>query len=169
MSALSRTTLAALGGLLLLTACSGSGGASAPSSVPGAPRATSVAPPASTAPQSTAAQSTSAPATSAAPSSSSSAARTSLSGAWTGRYSGRYSGTFHLTWKQAGASLAGTIVLSQPSYPLHLTGRLAGTRITFGTVGSTEITYTGVVSGSQMIGSYAVGGRTVGTWRAGHA
>ena len=164
MSAFSRTTLAALGGLLLLTACSGSGGASAPSSAPGATRAISAAPPASTAPQST-----SAPATSAAPSSASSAAGTSLSGAWNGRYSGLYSGTFHLTWKQAGASLAGTIVLSQPSYPLHLTGHLAGTRIAFGTVGSTEITYTGVVTGGQMIGSYAVGGRTVGTWRAGHA
>src|SRR6478735_695091 len=122
MSALSRTTLAALGGLLLLTACSGSGGASAPSSVPGATRDTSAAPPASTAPQST-----SAPATSAAPSSSSSAAGVSLSGSWNGQYSGRYSGTFHLTWTQAGAALAGTIMLSQPSYALHLTGHLAGT------------------------------------------
>jgi hypothetical protein len=164
MSALLRTTLAALGGLLLLTACSGSGGASAPSSVPGATRATSAAPPASTA-----AQSKSARATSAAPAYASPAAGMSLSGAWNGQYSGRYSGTFHLTWTQAGASLAGTIVLSEPSYPLHLTGHLAGARIAFGTVGSTEISYTGVVTGGQMIGSYAVGGRTAGTWRASHA
>jgi hypothetical protein len=41
-----------------------------------------------------------------------------------------------------------------------------GNAITFGTVGSTVITYTGTVSGDSMSGTYQVGGSQHGTWSA---
>ncbi|HEX2903443.1 MAG TPA: hypothetical protein VHO01_08300 [Jatrophihabitans sp.] len=95
-----------------------------------------------------------------------SAAAGSLSGRWDGQYSGQYAGNFTLYWTQTGSAVHGTIALTNPAVSLSLTGMLGGQRITFGTVGSTQITYTGDVAGNSMLGSYAIGGQTVGTWRA---
>lgn len=96
-----------------------------------------------------------------------SAAAGSLSGAWTGSYSGAYSGTFTLNWTQSGSKLSGTIDLSTAGMS-PLNGVVAGNHISFGTVGSTVITYTGTVSGSTMSGSYqiAAGAGGTGSWSA---
>lgn len=88
-----------------------------------------------------------------------------LSGRWSGRYSGAYSGTFTLSWRQQGSSLSGRITLSTPTHTERLTGTVKGTRITFGTVGSAAITYSGSVSGNAMSGSYRAGG-AAGSWNA---
>jgi hypothetical protein len=77
-----------------------------------------------------------------------------LSGKWKGQYGGAYGGTFVLNWQQSGVNLRGTIALSAPPVTLPIHGTLNGTSISFGTVGSLAITYTGSVSGSSMSGSY---------------
>jgi len=108
------------------------------------------------------------PTTSSAPPSTSSApAAGGLSGSWSGSYSGSYSGTFTLSWTQNGSTLAGTIDLST-SGRAPLTGTVNGDRITFGTVGSAAIAYTGTVSGNAMSGSYSIAGGAGGTgsWSA---
>jgi hypothetical protein len=69
-------------------------------------------------------------------------------------------------WQQSGSRLTGSIRLSTQPGTLRLTGRLDGTRITFGTVGSAAITYAGTVSGSSMSGTYQVGGASGGSWSA---
>jgi hypothetical protein len=91
----------------------------------------------------------------------------SLTGEWSGSYRGAYSGTFTLRWTEKGTRLSGSIDLSglgtQP-----LDGAVTGSRISFGTVGSTVITYNGSVSTDSMSGNYQIaggaGGR--GTWSA---
>jgi hypothetical protein len=90
---------------------------------------------------------------------------TDLSGRWSGRYSGAYSGTFTLSWQQKGSSLSGRITLSTPPNTERLTGTLKGAKITFGTVGSAAITYSGTVSGNSMSGAYRAGGAG-GSWSA---
>jgi hypothetical protein len=63
--------------------------------------------------------------------------------------------------------LVGTIKLTPPPQTEPLTGRLEGSKITFGTVGSLAITYTGSVSGTSMSGTYKVaGGQGSGSWSA---
>jgi hypothetical protein len=92
-----------------------------------------------------------------------------LSGKWSGHYSGAYNGTFALTWRQSGTHLHGTIKISNPRSTLPINGTVNGNAITFGTVGSTAITYTGTVSGSSMSGTYKVqtaSGSTGGPWSA---
>jgi hypothetical protein len=49
---------------------------------------------------------------------------------------------------------------------MPLTGTVNGGAITFGTVGSTAITYTGTVSGNTMSGTYEVAGSQHGSWDA---
>lgn len=89
-----------------------------------------------------------------------------LSGTWSGNYSGAFSGTFVLNWTQSGSKLSGTIKLSNPSFTLGVSGTVAGSSISFGTVGGSEITYTGSQSGKSISGSYQTpkGG---GSWSAG--
>jgi peptidoglycan DL-endopeptidase CwlO len=93
-------------------------------------------------------------------------AGTDLSGTWSGRYSGTYSGTFNLSWQQRGSSLSGRITLSATASTQRLNGTVKGTKITFGTVGSAAITYSGTVSGNSMSGAYHVGGTSGGNWSA---
>jgi hypothetical protein len=111
-----------------------------------------------------AASSATASTSAASPTSASSALN--LSGNWNGQYSGSYQGTFTLTWQQSGTTLAGTIQISNPAQTLPLNGTLNGTTITFGTVGSLAITYTGTASVSSMSGTYSVGGTSAGSWSA---
>lgn len=101
---------------------------------------------------------------SAAPSSA--ATSLDLSGTWSGQYSGSYQGTFTLMWQQSGNSLVGTVQLSSPAVSVPLTGTLNGSTITFGTVGSVAITYTGTAAAQSMSGSYSVAGSNAGSWSA---
>jgi hypothetical protein len=92
-----------------------------------------------------------------------------LSGKWSGNYSGSYNGTFKLNWHQSGSHLHGTITISNPQSTLPINGTVNGSAISFGTVGSMAITYTGSVSGNSMSGSYkvaAANGSTGGPWSA---
>lgn len=94
-----------------------------------------------------------------------------LSGRWSGTYSGAFSGTFHLTWRQLGDQLRGTIAISGfGNAPTSIHGAVRGTSIKFGTVGSKAITYSGTVAGGSMSGTWriAVNGRSLGggSWRA---
>ena len=127
---------------------------------------TSSAPPTSapaTTASSTAAGQPSAPP--ASPTSSPSPTLGALTGKWAGSYSGAYTGVFNLTWVESSGKLAGTIDLSTAG-TVPLTGSVSGSSITFGTVGTTAITYTGTVSGDTMSGTYQVGGSQHGSWRA---
>ena len=108
----------------------------------------------------------SAPATTPAVSTSTTSATGGLTGTWSGQYNGAYQGTFKLIWRQSGSTLSGTITLSAPASTLPIHGSLAGATISFGTVGSLAITYTGSVSGSSMSGSYLVAGAAGGSWSA---
>lgn len=85
--------------------------------------------------------------------------KVNLSGKWNGRYGGAFGGTFVLSLTQSGSSLSGTITLSKPAATLNLSGTVNGLKISFGTVGSAAITYTGSVTstGLVMSGSYKVG------------
>jgi len=105
------------------------------------------------------------PATTATPTITTAAAESGLSGQWKGQYSGAYSGTFVLRWQQSGSSLGGKITISSPLSTLDVNGTLHGSAITFGTVGSMAITYTGTVTGSSMSGSYHTPGGG-GNWSA---
>lgn len=92
-----------------------------------------------------------------------------LTGKWSGTYSGAYTGTFTLNWHQTGSHLHGTITISNPGSTLPINGTVNGSAISFGTVGSTAITYTGTVSGNSMSGTYkvaAANGSTGGPWSA---
>lgn len=93
------------------------------------------------------------------------ASESGLSGQWKGQYGGAYNGTFVLHWQQSGSSLNGKITISAPASTLDVNGTLHGSSITFGTVGSLAITYTGTVSGSSMSGSYHTPGGG-GSWSA---
>jgi len=90
----------------------------------------------------------------------------SLTGTWKGQYGGTYSGTFVLKWQQSGSNLSGTISLSAPAGTLNIHGTLSGSSISFGTVGSLAITYSGSVSGNSMSGNYQVAGSPGGSWSA---
>ena len=122
---------------------------------------TSTAPAAAT--QTTSAAS--APTTS-APASTTAATAAGLSGTWSGQYGGAYQGTFNLTWRQSGTNLSDTIKLSAPADTLSIHGTMSSGAISFGTVGSLAITYSGSVSGNSMSGGYKVGGSTGGSWSA---
>lgn len=145
---------------LAVAACSSSGSGNDQSTTP---NLTSAA-------QTTAAQTSSSVAvtSTSAAASSSSAAASALSGTWHGQYTGSYSGTFVLSWQQSGANLAGTIALSTAAGTVPIHGSVSGSTITFGTVGSSAITYTGSVSGNSMSGNYQVAGAAggSGTWSA---
>ena len=95
---------------------------------------------------------------------------TGLSGTWSGQYSGASSGTFTLTWNQSGSNLTGTIKISDfGDTPIPVNGTLQGNTISFGTVGSTAVTYTGSVSGTSMSGDWKIasgGSSGGGTWNA---
>ena len=99
-----------------------------------------------TTPASTPAAASSTPAaassTPAAASSTPAAATAALTGKWSGTYSGTFTGTFTLTWTESSGKLTGTIDLST-SGTVPLNGTVAGNQITFGTVGSTAVTYAG--------------------------
>ena len=101
----------------------------------------------------------------AAASSTPAAATAALTGKWSGTYSGTFTGTFTLTWTESSGKLTGTIDLST-SGTVPLNGTVAGNQITFGTVGSTAVTYTGTVSGDTMSGTYTAGSAGTGTWQA---
>jgi hypothetical protein len=87
-----------------------------------------------------------------------------LSGNWSGQYSGANQGTFTLTWQQSGSNLTGTINLAGlGASPIN--GTVSGNTITFGTVGTAAVTYSGTVSGSSMSGTYQ-SPTGPGTWTA---
>ncbi|MGZ4147554.1 MAG: hypothetical protein ACXVPL_07590 [Actinomycetota bacterium] len=95
-----------------------------------------------------------------------------LSGTWDGSYDGAYKGTFTLDWQESGTKLTGTIDLPSLGGSVPINGTVAGGTIKFGTVGSTNIQYSGSVSGDSMSGSYKVltgGGSVGGTWKANRA
>ena len=95
-----------------------------------------------------------------------------LSGRWSGNYSGSFNGTFTVRWHQSGSHLHGTIHLSNPDNTMPINGTVHGNAISFGTVGSTAITYSGTVSGSSMSGTYQVhttSGTPGGPWSASKA
>lgn len=153
-----RLALFAVPAAVLLAACSSSP-KSIPVTRPPAPsavaHATSAAPVTSAAPAPSAAKSSAAPA---AP----------LSGTWSGHYSGSYQGSFTLKWTQSGGKLTGTIKISTPASTMGINGAVQGDSISFGTVGSYGITYSGTVSGDSMAGSYQVedGHGSGGPWNA---
>lgn len=138
---------------LLVAACS-----SSPTSAPAvqAPTAAAAAQATSAAPAASTAPSTAAPASA------------GLSGTWSGQYSGSYQGSFTLTWTQSGSKLSGTIKISAPASTMGINGTVQGDSISFGTVGSYGITYSGKVSGGSMSGSYQVsdGNQSSGPWSA---
>ncbi len=140
--------------VLLVAACS-----SSPKSAPVAQ-----APAAKTVAQATSAAS----AVSTAPSAATSSVPAGLSGTWSGQYSGSYQGSFTLSWTQSGSKLTGTIKISAPASTMGINGTVQGDSISFGTVGSYGITYSGKVSGGSMSGSYQVsdGNQSSGPWSA---
>lgn len=92
-----------------------------------------------------------------------------LSGSWHGQYGGAFHGTFTLTWRQSGGNLSGSIHLSDPADTLSLHGTVRGGVITFGTVGSLGITYSGTATANSMSGHYDVqggNGSAGGPWSA---
>ena len=96
-------------------------------------------------------------------------ATSALSGKWSGHYSGAYTGTFLLKWHQAGSHLHGTIFISSFNGTVPINGSVQGSSIRFGTVGSTDVTYSGTVSGTSMSGTYKVHtptGAPGGPWSA---
>ena len=160
---MSRTTLtifAGVGAVAVLAACSSSHKAASPTTAAAVQQAPS-----------SAAAGTSAPAdppTSRAVAAKPVAAADGLTGTWSGQYSGSYHGTFRLTWQESGSTLTGSIHLSAPDATLNINGTVQGARISFGTVGSFGITYSGSVSGHSMSGSYQVqdGTGSGGPWSA---
>jgi hypothetical protein len=137
---------------LLATGCS-SGSASSVTT----DKVSSAAVAASTAAASTPASTTTAPAT---------ATASDLTGTWNGTYNGSYSGTFTVKWTQSGAKVDGTIALPSVGTTEQLNGTVSGDKITFGTVGSFAVTYSGTFSGSSMSGTYNVTGSPAGNWSA---
>lgn len=104
-----------------------------------------------------------------APSSAATTSTAGLSGSWNGQYGGAFSGTFRLSWQQTGSNLNGTISLASAG-TTTIQGTVTGSTIKFGTVGgSTDISYTGSVSGGSMSGDYRVqtsNGPETGSWSA---
>ena len=89
-----------------------------------------------------------------------------LTGTWNGTYNGSYSGTFTVKWTQSGSNVDGTIALPSVRTTEQLNGTVSGDKITFGTVGSFAVTYSGTFSGSSMSGTYNVTGSPAGNWSA---
>jgi hypothetical protein len=89
-----------------------------------------------------------------------------LTGTWNGTYNGSYSGTFTVKWTQSGSNVDGTIALPSAGTTEQLSGTVSGDKITFGTVGSFAVTYSGTFSGSSMSGTYNVTGSPAGNWSA---
>ncbi len=87
-----------------------------------------------------------------------------LSGSWSGQYSGTFNGTFTLNWTQSTGKLSGDIAVSTAPQPLHVSGDVVGSAITFGAVDG--VAYTGSVSGNSMSGTYTVPGGGGGSWSA---
>jgi len=90
-----------------------------------------------------------------------------LTGRWNGTFSGTFTGTFKLTWRETSSNLHGVIHLD-PGGSSTINGTVSGNSIRFGTVGSSAVTYTGIVSGDRMSGTWkihATGGGS-GTWSA---
>jgi hypothetical protein len=96
---------------------------------------------------------------------SSPAAAGGLSGTWSGQYEGPSDGTFTLTWQQSGSDLSGSITISEFGVPININGKLSGGKISFGTVGSLAVTFSGSVSGNTMSGTYHAPNGD-GTWNA---
>jgi hypothetical protein len=123
-----------------------------------------------TSPQAGTTPPTTSPSASGTSPSSSPTAAGDLTGTWSGQYSGAYQGTFTLTWTQSGSKLSGSIDLASLGGTLPINGIADGTKIRFGTVGSTDITYSGSVSGDSMSGTYKVhrpgGASSGGPWSA---
>jgi hypothetical protein len=92
-----------------------------------------------------------------------------LTGTWNGTYNGSYSGTFTVKWTQSGSGVNGTIALPTVGTTEQLNGTVNGDKITFGTVGSFAVTYSGTFSGNSMSGTYNVGGSPAGNWSASKA
>jgi hypothetical protein len=95
-----------------------------------------------------------------------------LSGKWSGHYNGSFTGNFTVRWHQTGAHLHGTIHISNPGNTMPINGIVHGSAISFGTVGSMAITYSGTVSGNSMSGTYKVhgaNGASGGPWSASRA
>ena len=93
------------------------------------------------------------------------ASHSGVAGTWAGSYHGAFSGRFTLHWKLTGATLKGTITLSNPPGQFGITGFVGrGGAIRFGVV-KVGATYTGSVSGASMSGKYMTpqGG---GSWSA---
>ena len=148
---MSRITVTVVGvtAALLLTACSSSKASGGPSTGTTVPQVTITSP-------------------ATVPTTSVPASTNDLSGKWTGKYSGAFDGTFTLNWQQSGSTLTGTIDLSTAGTS-NINGTVNGGTISFGTVGSTAITYTGSVSGNSMSGTYKVKAgntSTSGSWSA---
>lgn len=155
-----RIALSVSAAALLLAGC-----ASSHKNAPPKVNAASITKPSSSAPASSAPAS-SAPATT---TTAGGANTTGLSGSWTGQYGGSFQGTFKLNWQQSSSKLSGTIQLSNPPGSLAIHGSVNGSTISFGTVGSTAITYSGSVSGNSMSGTYTVAapnGSVGGNWSA---
>lgn len=161
MSPRIKLAVSAVPAALLLAACSSSQNAATAVHTSTA-KAAAAAPAAATA--------AAAPAASTAPSSAA-PSPAGLSGTWSGHYNGSYQGTFTLTWTQTGSKLSGTIKISAPASTMGIHGAVDGSSISFGTVGSYGITYTGKISGGSMSGSYQVadGSGGGGPWSAAKA
>jgi hypothetical protein len=118
----------------------------------------------------TAAASAAAAASTAAPTSASAttppATASDLTGTWNGTYNGSYSGSFTVKWTESGSSVNGTIALPTVGTTEQLNGTVNGDKITFGTVGSFAVTYSGTFSGNSMSGTYNVTGSPAGNWSA---
>jgi hypothetical protein len=89
-----------------------------------------------------------------------------LTGTWNGTYNGNYNGTFTVKWTQSASRLNGTIALPALGTTEQLNGTVSGGKITFGTVGSFAVTYSGTFSGNSMSGTYNVTGSPAGNWSA---
>jgi hypothetical protein len=89
---------------------------------------------------------------------------TGIAGTWSGKYSGAYSGTFTLRWRLVRSILRGTITLSNPHGSYGITGSVNRGTIKFGVV-KVGATYTGLVFGNKMSGSYKTPGGG-GSWSA---
>lgn len=134
------------------------------------PAATTTPPPSQSAPAAPVAATSAA----SAPAATSSApAAGALSGTWNGQYGGAYTGTFVVHWRQNSTKLTGTITLSNPDGgTMPINGTVQGGQISFGTVGSMVITYSGSVAGNSMSGNYQVhaqSGTQNGNWSASKA
>jgi len=105
----------------------------------------------------------------AAPSTTTPATAGDLTGTWNGTYNGNYSGTFTVKWTQSGSKVNGTIALPSVGTTEQLNGTVSGDKITFGTVGSFAVTYSGTFSGNSMSGTYNVASSPAGNWSASKA